>query len=1260
MNKAEQDRFRKETGLSELPDHERRGWEEVLETAKRDGHADRALDTAANSLKSGEGLTDVEHAGAVLKAAELANRYDDAIERIAKLTDAGADAATIKSARAAADTIMEQIDLLTDATRQSRRETARALGIGRMMVNRESFQLADVVQRATKAKGEKLAPEQHATLESLTKIHKEEVARLEAETRKAVERAETAEADRHHEQLLRQAAEKDIPPAVREVADRFLKTLGKAADGARARIKARGIRLHAGIDPIEMADYAIIGAEKLARGLSAFAEWSGHMIAEIGEWARPHLNDIWDASQRQFEDEAAKLAGPARGFIRRKAREQTPAETVRRMRSRVVDGAKPQDLQPYLQKIAIGLIREGITDREKLLDALHKTVKAAMPPGRDISRTQVRDILSGYGNFKPLDMDAAKARLREVKGESQKLAQLEALTAGQPPKATGVQRQAPSDEARRLTKLVNEAKKAAGLTQSGPRDLKTVLDTTKTRLKNQINDLQTQIDTGLKDAPRGKPAAITDPEIDALKKHLDTLKQAFDEAFPNTNRPKAPTPPRTDAQKLATATKAAKAIAESWERRLSDAKAGKFDDAAKPTPMHGPELDALRARATAAREAYNELKSLDPVQKATAEAKENAAYRAMLAAKEAELLERIATGDVAPRTKPTGKAKDALSLKAKERVADLQTQARLLHQIEQAENGVLSTKPKGAGTASAEVKLLRSRLSELRAIAYKTIAEADRLERADKKIAELQDLLDKHARPARKARAETPPDLAALRQKAAEIRTMMRVEDTLTDLNHQIETGDFKVTARPFVEPTPELERAQLAVRKARQNIRRAIEDLRPKTAGQKIDAGLNFLRTSKATADVSYALRQGAMLSARRPGAATTAFVKSLQAALSEHTAEQIDNAIRTHPNQYLRDRAGLYLAELGDGTGSVKPREEAFMSNAAENIPGWGRVVKGSERNMVTGLNLLRVAAFDGFLEAHPNATRAELEAWADYVNKASGRGDLGQSAGAARLLSSVFFAPRFAVSRFQTPWTVVKYWKMPRVRNEIAKDMAAFYGTGIAALTLAGLAGASVGTDPRDPDFGKVRFGDTRVDLWGGEVQAFRLLANMATNGYDRIKLAATDGKDMTNAERAGIENYDPLDAAGRFARYKLAPSITMPHDLITGKDVTGQDTSRLKTAATAVLPMLWTDVYDAYHAYEGTGAKVGAAAGTLIGGGMGLGVSTYPDSEAAIRREYLRIRKEGNKAGAESLRLKWNRDHPENQISPNFTGEPTKKK
>ncbi len=574
-------------------------------------------------------------------------------------------------------------------------------------------------------------------------------------------------------------------------------------------------------------------------------------------------------------------------------------------------------------------------------------------------------------------------------------------------------------------------------------------------------------------------------------------------------------------------------------------------------------------------------------------------------------------------------------------VARLKTQARLLTRLEDAENGLFQPGRKRPPTAP-EIQRLRDRLSELRRAAYQSGFEARRIERAIQTINDLSDKLANHARAVRRKQPIPSQDLADLQTRIRGLRQEMRVEDTLSDLENQLKTGEFKQPYKPKSPyTTPELERNQIALRRARAQWREAIAAMEPATGRSRIREGANFLRTVKATADMSATLRQGLWLSTSRPATAMQAFGKSARAFFSTATAEQIDNAIRQHPNQLIRDMSGLQLADLD---GVVSQREEMFASKLAERLPVFGDLVKASNRSMTTTLNLLRTAAFDDFVAKFPNATTDELRAWANWVNVASGRGelDLGVDAlkslrGAGEAMSLVIFAPRFAASRIQTPGMVVRHWQHPRVRQAIARDMAATVGLGLTALVLADAAGLDVGVNPRESDFGKIRFGDTRIDLWGGVQQPVRLLTRAMLRGTDEYGLTG-EGLPASEKEAFGLR-----DLVGQFAAFKLAPAVTLPMELVERKTAVGEDTEPSETLMRSVMPLVWEDVYETYRL---AGPEAAAVSGML--NFLGASTQTFGDSEAATRRKIRSALDAGDTPEARQMLQDWNRANPDNPI------------
>src|SRR5690606_29922680 len=106
------------------------------------------------------------------------------------------------------------------------------------------------------------------------------------------------------------------------------------------------------------------------------------------------------------------------------------------------------------------------------------------------------------------------------------------------------------------------------------------------------------------------------------------------------------------------------------------------------------------------------------------------------------------------------------------------------------------------------------------------------------------------------------------------------------------------------------------------------------------------------------------------------------------------------------------------------------------------------------VTFLNKLRADSFDAMVEGlarNGEPTAAEIEAIANYINVATGRGSIGTSADAsASVLNAAFFAPRLVASRFQLLALHPLWRNTPaadgskptmRVRKMVAKEYGKF---------------------------------------------------------------------------------------------------------------------------------------------------------------------------------------------------------------------------
>lgn len=353
--------------------------------------------------------------------------------------------------------------------------------------------------------------------------------------------------------------------------------------------------------------------------------------------------------------------------------------------------------------------------------------------------------------------------------------------------------------------------------------------------------------------------------------------------------------------------------------------------------------------------------------------------------------------------------------------------------------------------------------------------------------------------------------------------------------------------------------------------------------------------RTLVASVDISAPFRQGLLLS--RHKAWRDAWGPMLKSFTKEANAEAVDATIRNRPMYEMGEQSGLYLAPLKPSAGrQLTTREEQFTSNIPQKLKifGWSPV-RSSERAYVTFLNKLRSDHFDNIAQNWEGMgkTEAEFRRLGSYINAATGRGSLGKLETIAPELNTLFFSPRFVVSRAQVGQQLgreVMRGGNPELRNEIAKDIASTLLLGSSVLTMLKLGGADVSIDPRNPDFGRGKIGDTRVDFWGGFQPMIRYLAQ------------AVSGTGVSS--RTGEEyKADPTHTLLRFFESKLAPTPSLLLDLWRGKTFTGEDVTLAGEAEKTLVPLLIQDIKDAVESEGLIGAPLGAL------GGVGVGVQTY---------------------------------------------------
>jgi hypothetical protein len=180
------------------------------------------------------------------------------------------------------------------------------------------------------------------------------------------------------------------------------------------------------------------------------------------------------------------------------------------------------------------------------------------------------------------------------------------------------------------------------------------------------------------------------------------------------------------------------------------------------------------------------------------------------------------------------------------------------------------------------------------------------------------------------------------------------------------------------------------------------------------------------------------------------------------------------------IAEKMGLRITEIN---GPMDKREESFMATAVGHIP----LVAGSNRAYAIFLNKIRTDTFENMMEqakATKQLTPEMGRAIARFINNGTGQGSLGKLEAAATELNMAFFSPRLKASMLAM-MNPIYYKNLPwMVRKEALKSLFAVlaFGTTVGAIIANSKLG-SVELNPTSADFGKIRIGNTRIDMFRG---------------------------------------------------------------------------------------------------------------------------------------------------------------------------------
>jgi hypothetical protein len=358
-----------------------------------------------------------------------------------------------------------------------------------------------------------------------------------------------------------------------------------------------------------------------------------------------------------------------------------------------------------------------------------------------------------------------------------------------------------------------------------------------------------------------------------------------------------------------------------------------------------------------------------------------------------------------------------------------------------------------------------------------------------------------------------------------------------------------------------------------------------------------NIPRSVLASTDLSFTLRQGIMLLTRFPNLLIPTIKWQLKTLFSSKNWEYLDEMIRTDPDFHIFDSVmkTYFAPESGAGI-RIGQRTEEFMSSLAEKIPGIGKVVQASERSFTAGGNYLRWQASKNYLAIARSAgmeNPENLRGLGRLINALSGRGELPKafSGEMGGFVNAILFAPKFVWSRIQAPLIMLNPGTPALVRKEAARALVQFLGAGATIVGLAKLFGAEVEMNPLSSDFGKIKIGNTRLDIWAGYVQWARFLSQLTTG---KSKVVAT----------GEIVERNRLDTFMNLVQSKESPMASIFTDLLKGENFLGEPILTWEDIRSRITPLFIQDLWDAI---EADGLMGAAAAG--LPGALGVGVVSY---------------------------------------------------
>jgi hypothetical protein len=430
--------------------------------------------------------------------------------------------------------IDDKIDRLERAVDKIGTTAGRLLQMFKIMLA-EDYSPVALERKAVRDLRRDLTPEEKEKISRQAKEIRDLQDKLNKKQGQVEEKDLNASVKDAYERQIEELKEKSKPdPAVQKILNNIANALKSPADAARERIakrrKERGGRLFTGVDPerlADIADAAIIGAEKIAKGASNLAKWTAEMKAEFGDAIIPYIKEIWNKSLENFKNATNKVTAKASDTIKKKVskvskEEATKEDIINRAKAESEAGEELSHKTVY--DLARAHILEGVRGEDNVMKAVHEDIKEAYPSATE---RDVRRAFSEYGKAKFPSAEEDKVHLRQLRTLVRLQESIDRLKEGLPALRTGLQRDRANQSIREKTAILNNLLKNIKVDPT-KEQLTSRLEAKKTALRNRIQDLDAQLQGKAKRVEKGAPVPL-DEEAERLTSLRDAMQQKLRE-----------------------------------------------------------------------------------------------------------------------------------------------------------------------------------------------------------------------------------------------------------------------------------------------------------------------------------------------------------------------------------------------------------------------------------------------------------------------------------------------------------------------------------------------------------------------------------------------------------------------------------------------------------------------------------------------------------------------------------------------------------